>query len=41
MGDNGSYAGPCFEARRNIPITVKWKNKLMDGNDPLPTLAAR
>jgi spore coat protein A len=37
-GDNGSYPGPCFEARRNIPITVKWKNKLMDGNDPLPHL---
>lgn len=37
-GYNGSYPGPTFEARRNIPITVKWKNELMDTNGPLPHL---
>ena len=37
-GYNGSYPGPTFEARRNIPITVKWKNELMDANGPLPHL---
>jgi spore coat protein A len=37
-GYNGSYPGPTFEARRNIPITVKWKNELMDENGPLPHL---
>jgi spore coat protein A len=37
-GYNGSYPGPSFEVRRNIPITVKWKNELMDANGPLPHL---
>ena len=37
-GYNGRYPSPSFEARRNIPITVKWKNELMDGNDALPHL---
>lgn len=37
-GYNGSYPGPTFEARRNIPITVKWKNELIDENGPLPHL---
>jgi spore coat protein A len=37
-GYNGSYPGATFEARRNIPITVKWKNELMDTNGPLPHL---
>lgn len=37
-GYNGSYPGPTFEAGRNIPITVKWKNELMDVNGPLPHL---
>jgi spore coat protein A, manganese oxidase len=27
-GYNGMYPGPTFEARRNQPIFVKWKNKL-------------
>lgn len=37
-GYNGSYPGPTFEARRNIPITVKWKNELRNGSDFLPHL---
>lgn len=27
-GYNGMYPGPTFEARRNHPIAVKWKNEL-------------
>lgn len=38
-GYNGSYPGPTFEVRRDIPITVKWKNQLVNGNNiPLPHL---
>lgn len=38
-GYNGSYPGPTIEARRFVPITVKWKNELTDNNgDPLPHL---
>lgn len=38
-GYNGSYPGPTIEARRNVPITVKWKNELTDnGGVPLPHL---
>lgn len=37
-GYSGSYPGPTFEVRSNIPITVKWKNELMEGNDFLPHL---
>lgn len=37
-GYNGGYPGPSFEARRGIPITVKWKNELIDENGPLPHL---
>jgi len=37
-GYNGSYPGPTFEARKNTPITVKWKNELVDGNNPLAHL---
>lgn len=40
-GYNGSYPGPTIEARRNVPITVKWKNELTDNNNvPLPHLFA-
>ncbi|OFY88031.1 MAG: hypothetical protein A3F72_08365 [Bacteroidetes bacterium RIFCSPLOWO2_12_FULL_35_15] len=38
-GYNGSYPGPTIEARRNVPITVKWKNELTDSMGiPLPHL---
>lgn len=37
-GYNGSYPGPTFEVRHNTPVTVKWNNELIDGNDPLPHL---
>jgi spore coat protein A len=30
-GYNGSYPGATFEARRDLPITVRWKNELVDG----------
>jgi spore coat protein A len=37
-GYNGSYPGPTFEVRKNIPITVRWKNELRNGSDFLPHL---
>ncbi len=38
-GYNGSFPGPTIEARRDDPITVLWKNDLVDENDnPLPHL---
>jgi spore coat protein A, manganese oxidase len=37
-GYNGSYPGPTLEARRYVPVTVKWKNELTDNGVPLPHL---
>lgn len=37
-GYNGTYPGATFEARRDVPITVRWNNDLTDGVNPLPHL---
>jgi len=38
-GYNGAYPGASFEARSNVPVTVRWLNELRDGGgDPLPHL---
>lgn len=38
-GYNESFPGPTLETRRNVPITVKWKNELIDNDGfPLPHL---
>ena len=38
-GYNGSYPGPSIVARKDIPINIFWRNKLVNGgNQPLPHL---
>jgi len=38
-GYNGSYPGPSIVARKDVPINVFWRNKLLNGNNqPLPHL---
>ena len=38
-GYNGSYPGPSIVARKDVPINVFWRNKLVNGsNQPLPHL---
>ena len=32
-GYNGSYPGPTVLAKKNIPISVFWRNNLIDGNN--------
>jgi spore coat protein A len=38
-GYNGSYPGPTILARKNTPVSIFWRNNLVDGNNqPLPHL---
>ena len=38
-GYNGSYPGPTIVAKKDVPIDVFWRNKLVNGsNQPLPHL---
>ena len=38
-GYNGSYPGPSIVTKKDVPINVFWRNKLVDGsNQPLPHL---
>jgi spore coat protein A len=38
-GYNGSYPGPTIVAKKNVPISVFWRNNLVNGsNQPLPHL---
>ena len=38
-GYNGSYPGPTIVAKKNVPISVFWQNKLVnENNQPLPHL---
>ena len=38
-GYNGSYPGPTIVAKKDVPIGVFWRNKLVNGsNQPLPHL---
>jgi spore coat protein A len=38
-GYNGTYPGPTIVAKKDIPISVFWRNNLMNGgNQPLPHL---
>lgn len=37
-GYNGSYPGPTIEAFKDEPVTVTWKNELVEDNNPLQHL---
>jgi spore coat protein A len=37
-GYNETYPGPTFEAFRDMPITVRWNNDLIEDGTPLPHL---
>jgi len=37
-GYAGSYPGPTIEARRGVPVTVRWVNDLRDTRGPTPHL---
>ena len=37
-GYGGSYPGPTILAKKDKPINILWKNKLLNGNNPLPHL---
>lgn len=38
-GYDGRYPGPTFVARKDVPVTLEWRNRLVDANGaPLPHL---
>lgn len=37
-GYSGSYPGPTILAKKNVPVDIRWENKLLVGTTPLPHL---